>query len=208
MNYLPHNWNVVVLGSWNKSILTPNFIAKNIYKTTDGSPFQVEIPVDLLLPPRIKFNDNICIVDNDKILIETSVSTIDNLITTLNYAKNAIDALPITPVLAAGFNIRFTIEDYQSTLINLLFGSEIDSILARSNYEVLNRNINRTVKLKDGMIGIYINYINNQTLEFQLNFEKESTNVADLKNWLSITPDELNLEIEKCKTIFEESSYE
>lgn len=208
MNFKPHNWNVIILGFWNKAILTPNFVAKNIFKTKDGTPFQVEIPVDLLLPPRIKYNDFVCSVDNKQIVVETNNCTTDKIIEALKFAKNAIEELPVTPVLAAGFNIRYEIEAFNPNLLKLIFGSDIDSAFSKLGYEVINRNVIRTVKFKDGIINTYFNYINNDKFEFQINFEKESKNPDDLKAWLSISLGEINEEISKIMKLFEEGFYE
>lgn len=208
MKFKPYNWNVVIIGFWNKAILTPNFIIEKILKKTQGSIFTVEVPIDLFGPPRIKSDDFIIYVDSKQIIIETVDYTIDKLIIAMEYAKNALIELPVTPCLASGFNIRYIIDDIDPKILKKIIESNIDNLLSTLDYDIIDRSFNRTLKFKDGTIKIIISFLNSEKLEFQINFNKDSSNINQLKDWITISSEELNNEIEKLKKIFLEGSYE
>jgi hypothetical protein len=54
MELEPFDWNVVIAAYWNRAILTPNGIAKRLFKIPEGTAMEVEVPVDLLEPPQVK----------------------------------------------------------------------------------------------------------------------------------------------------------
>jgi hypothetical protein len=207
MNQIPKNWNIVILGFWNKAILTPNFISEKIFRNQPGTIYDIDVPIDLLGPPRVKYENFVVVVESNQLIIETTNCTVENLKKAMDYAKNAIIELPVTPFIAAGFNIRYEFDDIDPRVLSKITESKIDDVLSISDYEIINKIIKRTLKYKDGTINVYINYLNNKKLELQINFNLISNKEEQLKEWISINESELNSEIEKINKIFLESSY-
>lgn len=116
MELIPYNWNVILVGFWNKAILIPNFITDKIFKLEKGTQIEVQVPVDLLAAPRIKYKEYIFFTDKERIIIETNECKTEYLIKALEYAKNVYEVLPVTPVIAVGFNIRYKIDNIDSDL--------------------------------------------------------------------------------------------
>jgi hypothetical protein len=56
LNPQPFNWDVVIVGFWNRAILTPNGIAKRLFKLPEGSGIEVLVPVNSLEPSQVKHN--------------------------------------------------------------------------------------------------------------------------------------------------------
>lgn len=50
-------WSVVVVGRWNRAILTPNGIAKRVFKLAELSQMVVAVPLDGVSPYIVKNPD-------------------------------------------------------------------------------------------------------------------------------------------------------
>jgi len=42
----PSDWSAVVIGRWNRAILTPRGIAQRVFRLPEGTPIQVLVPID------------------------------------------------------------------------------------------------------------------------------------------------------------------
>jgi hypothetical protein len=160
MELIPHNWNVIVVGLWNKAILVPNFVSENIFGNLTGATFNVQIPVNLIGPPRIKNGDFVFIPDNQQIIIEIENCTIENLLKAMDYAKKSIEVLPLTPFFASGFNINYEIRDINTTVLSNIMNSKIDNILSHQDYNIIDKKIVRTLSFNGGQINIIMDFIN------------------------------------------------
>ena len=137
MELIPYNWNVVLLGFWNKAILTPNFISNKIFRNEIGTPINVEVPIDLMGPIRTKYDKFIVFVDSTQVIVEITDCLPATLIKAFEYSKNVLDELPVTPLIAAGFNLRYKITNFDPHELNSLIGTNIDNKIALQQYNIL-----------------------------------------------------------------------
>ena len=107
MPLTPDNWNVVVVGHWNRAILSPNGIAKRLFGLEDGTPVQVLIPLDVVGPYHVRHEKITVIPSNDRLLVQPLHSTFENLMDAMSIARRALEDLPLTPVFAAGINLNY-----------------------------------------------------------------------------------------------------
>ena len=114
-------------GKWNPAILTPKGIAEQIFNKTDDVPFEVLVPLDTMGPPKVRIEGLLVSANFDRFVIDCEKSDWELLEKSKEYCRKAIDALPKTPVSAAGFNIRYQLEEPAEEFLELLKPSLDDS---------------------------------------------------------------------------------
>ena len=189
MNIEPLNWSVVIAGYWNQAILTPAGIAYRLFKKPKEIPVQVEVPLDGLAPYRVKDGPIVVMGEPTRLHISTEPSSYENLQRALEIAHTALKELPETPVLAAGFNIAYQIEDISEIILKYIT-SEIDEALSDKGYQIETRTLRRSIKWEQGEINLEIKSDEQSLGIISLNFEKRSNKVNDLVEWVD-TPIEV-----------------
>ena len=192
----PENWNVVIVGAWNRAILTPSGIARRLYKLPEHHPVEVFVPLDVIAPYQVKHDDVIVTAGSGRLIVEPTICTYDKLYSAMEIGFRALNDLPETPVTAAGFNIRYKTKDSIPAFLDLLEHSWDDKF-SDEDYNIEARSIGRTVKWKDGRIQIVLSKDSDSECELLLNFDKSSSANNDLKSWLSIPIDEIQKEAAK-----------
>lgn len=189
MNIEPLNWSVVIAGYWNQAILTPAGIAYRLFKKDKGTPVQVEVPLDGIAPYRVKDGPIIVMGEPTALRIFTEPPSYESLQRALEIAQIALKELPETPVLAAGFNIAYRIEDISEIILKYIT-SEIDEALSDKGYQIATRTLKRAINWRQGEVNLEINSDEKSLGIISLNFEKKSNNVNDLVEWVN-TPIEV-----------------
>lgn len=158
---------VVLLGNWNKFILSPGWSAKNIFNEPS---LEVEIALDLGLPPRytsahshirmIPTEDNITFValNNDDECFQKMESLAYELVSKLSY----------TPVRAFGINFGFVDDASKNDLLEIFkfsdneqlssFGCQFTFNSIRRRVIVENRTLNLTVSNKGNEVFFDFNF--------------------------------------------------
>src|SRR5438128_129219 len=101
-----YDWNVVVLGHWNRAILTPQGIASRLFQLPPETEIGIEVPMDAIGPFRIANGDLTVMVGTSQLMVEARENNFSSLERAMRVARRAMENLPETPVVAAGFNIR------------------------------------------------------------------------------------------------------
>src|SRR4051812_42213395 len=102
----PGDWNVVVVGRWNRSILTPQGIASRLLQLPPGTEVGIEVPMDAIWPYRVSYGDLVIMVSEQQLIVEAAENSFPSLQRAMRVVYRAMQNLPETPVFAAGFNIR------------------------------------------------------------------------------------------------------
>lgn len=182
------DWNVVIIGRWNRAILTPSGIAKRLFQVTDETPLEVLVPLDQSTPPHVKLGDIIVVAGSDRLLVQSTAHTFAGLSRAMEIARRAIESLPETPLSAAGMNVRFKSTESIEALQRIT-SHEMDSRLSDEGFKIRGRSIRRTVEWKDGQINISVDSDmddhGGQTYTIMLNFHRGSSSIDELKTWLS-----------------------
>lgn len=195
MKQEPCDWNVVIAGSWNRAILTPNGIAKRLFKLPEGTGIQVLVPVDLLQPPKVKHGGIVATVDERRLIIGTETPTWEALAKAMQTGCNALADLPETPVLAAGVNVRFEIRDCVSQVEDIV-QCVLDTHLSDAGYEIVTTGLTRSLRVKDdvfkeGVLNLSLHKKEPGSMRMEVNFHRDSKTPADLIKWLQIPMDKL-----------------
>ncbi len=184
MNIKTHNWNVVIVGHWNTAILTPKGIATRLFCLEDGTAIPVEVPLDGVGPYRVRSEDHglVVMANNNRLIIDLDNADYSSLKQALIVGKRALEKLPETPVIAAGFNLRFRVVDTNEAM--QLFDKEIDNKFSDSDFEIVGRNLTRSLKYGEGTLNIAVAIDDKQECTVNMNFDRNTKNSSDLIKWL------------------------
>lgn len=103
------DWNVVVVGSWNRAILTPGCVKEHLLQLPKNSVVEVQVPVDVPAPPRVKHGGITVTVLGAQLVIDADPPTYEGIKSACQAAARAIRYLDKTPVTAAGINISLSV---------------------------------------------------------------------------------------------------
>jgi len=195
----PFNWDVVIVGQWNKAILTPNGIAKRLFKLPEGTGIEVAIPVNLFGPPQIKYDGIVVRVEDQRLVIGTEKPSYESLSRAMQTGCNALKDLPKTPVIAVGFNVRFKVSDPPSKF-DKIAQTSLDTDLSDAEYEIVSIGLTRKVRIKggifeEGVLNLLVHKEENSPIRIELNFHRDSNSVTDLTKWLDISKADLEKEV-------------
>jgi len=181
----PFSCDVVINGFWNRAILTPNGIAGRLFKLPPGSGIQVEVPLDGLLPARVTIDGLIVTVAARRLVIATETPTYSALDKAKHIAWNALEDLPETPVLSAGFNVRYKAPVENSSFVEKLV-APLDKTLSDLHHEILARTLIRRVRFKEGFLNVACSVEEPETAQLEFNFHRESKDRNALSEWLNM----------------------
>lgn len=181
MRIEPIDWNVVVLGFWNRAILTPAGIGRRLFRVEEGTPLQVEIPLEGLAPYRVRHDGLIVTADSGRLVVATESPSFPSLERAMTAAATAIDSLPETPLSAAGFNTRYHIHEPPADLTAACMMS-LDHRISEADLTISGRQVHRTIKFGEGVLNLEIR--DDTVARVSLNFHLGSTSSNALKTWL------------------------
>ena len=180
----PTDWSVVIAGRWNRAILTPAGIAKRLFNISESSQILVAVPLDGLSPYQVRHqgHDIVAMTDENRLIILATRNTYENMAHAMGAGVNALEALPETPVTAAGYNISFHSEESAPPLAALL-AAPVDDVVAELGKSVEGRSITRSLAYEGGTLNI--TFAGDKTgFKLQCNFNKDSKDIKDLISWL------------------------
>lgn len=178
----PHTWNIIIPGAWNKAIFTPDRIRRDLFGHAQGTPIQLE--VEVLNPGvfRVK-NDEVSVCPTDQsIVFDPLEMTLEGMLKAREVAKKTLEYLPQTPLLAAGMNFRYRLDEAPAALLTSL-KITLDDKFSDLQMLIVGRSIKRTFNHGGGYLNIEI-ATNGAGAEVTYNFHKDSPNSGELIQWL------------------------
>jgi len=181
----PSEWSVVVVGSWNLAILTPNGVATRIFKVEPNTPLEVFVPIDGMAPYQIKSPDGdlVAMCDGDRLSIKAMTMTYETLAKAMAAAVNALEWLPETPYRAAGFNVNYKSDEQLDELTPAL-ESRIDVPLAKADFTISGRATHRSLKFGEGTLKLSIGSDVGGGCDVRCNFHRGTNAREELVEWL------------------------
>jgi len=199
MAFIPANWNIVVLGKWNRAIFTPSRVSQDLFGLSETDPVEVMVPLDVLGPYQIKHEKLVLIPDDERLTIVALECDFETLEKALVISSAAVTGLPKTPLTAAGINVRYTV-DADMGRLGKLVQDDSDNDLSDERFEILARSHRRTLKWNDGRLNIWIDQKEDYSFDLLFNFDLSSTDVNALSQWLSPSVQVIE---QTVKTLFE-----
>jgi hypothetical protein len=185
MSLTPIEWNVVVVGAWNRAILTPSGIATRLFGLESGVPVDVYVAIDTVMPHQVKHDGITVIASRDKLIVQPEQCSFDKLQQAMQIASRAIEKLPETPVSAAGINVKYDLKESFVALQHLVHHDLCDEQLSSCGYEIIGRALVRSLKFGDGQINFSASEETEKRSTIQFNFHRGSDKGGDLKLWLA-----------------------
>lgn len=192
----PHSWTVVIVGRWNRAILTPAGIATRVFKD-DPKQIFVAVPLDGVSPYQVKhLSQNIvAMTDETRLLIATENTDYETLGYAMKAGVNALHSLPETPVVAAGFNINFHSTDVPPEIATLL-AANVDTNLADLGHPIVARGVVRSFEYGRGRLNVTVSW-ESDGFGLVCNFHRGSTTPSDLIEWLQTPTEEVKRTVQR-----------
>jgi len=142
------NFSIVVIGAWNPSIFSAEWITKNLIEDEDNIGVEIAFPIeDATAPRRIQFSEFTFFPGRKKLEITPNSATLEGMQKCSSIVAKIMSLLSHTPVTDVGINFGF-IETNPSENLNALFDlNDAPEILAK--YTSSEVNINRLLKSND-----------------------------------------------------------
>lgn len=198
MSFRPFNWNVVVLGVWNRAIFTPQWIAEFLFEVPKDTPVEVEVPLNVPTPPRVK-KDGIAVSVGPGLEVSTESCDYPMLERACVCACRALAELPRTPVSAAGFNLRYRSDEAPRELLDAM-ACGIDNAISDAELQIVRRDVTRRLEWRAGVINVEIEIDESGATTISLNFHKGSEIGSELKSWLETPMDDVRARAETLLT--------
>lgn len=156
---------LVVVGTWNVSIFTPEWVKENVLI---GKDFQILFPVNIM--NSLKFvvpNKYSLAVNGNRLEFQLNDNCDVCSKELLEPVRNVLRSLIHTPVSSFGINYVFKTNEQPGLLSTLPHTNEIKDAL---NSEVESTEVTRSIKLQDGNILNFKIYQKGQETNFDFNF--------------------------------------
>jgi len=203
MSLTPADWNVVVLGRWNRAILTPQGIITELFGQPEGTQFRIEVPVDCIGPYRVWYDELVVMADWNQLIVEAAQSNYESLARAMAVAHRAAETLPVTPLSAAGYNVRYRGElgSNQPQSLSEAAQHMWDSRFVDAGYPLVRRGLSRTVEWEGGRIQVSFSSEQNGPVALEINFERGGNRDA-MMEWLRIPAEDVRSQVENiCRKV-------
>jgi len=199
----PGEWNVVVLGAWNRAILTPAWIAETVLGLPKGSPLEVLVPLDAFAPFQVRHGGLMVTPIPGQLLIGVEPASAESLEAAMRAMKRAIDDLPRTPLRACGINIRYVSSEPGDKLIERT-RSKTEELLSGSGYELRVRRRGESLTFKEGTLNFIADIPTTGSTTLTFNFDRPCSTRDDAIGWLIRPATEYVSEAEKVLSLVAE----
>jgi len=189
MKIIDGSWSLVIVGKWNRYILNPSWVGKNLF---GEEQIKVEFPVNNPdLPPRYVTADNIIFIPaTHRINFIAQEPYSDKMLTKIGgMSRVLLQTLSHTPISAIGANFGFEQSSDKFESLNLFKFHDSDK-LADNELILKSSEIRREFEICNRLLNFKIIY-NENKVTFDFNFHY---NVSNSTEALDILVDTLLLE--------------
>jgi len=183
MQLEPFDWSVVVIGRWNRAILTPAGIGHRLFKVDEGTPLEVLIAIDALGPPFVKHDGLTVVAGSDRLIVQPDALNSAGLEKACAIARNAISSLPETPLTAIGINLKYKCDDYFEPIDNAL-ASDIDTRAAELELKRIESQLQNSYVFEAGRVNVMVAMGEDGKRTLAFNFELQNNKKDDHLAWL------------------------
>lgn len=184
MKILDDSVSIVLVGKWNKYILDPEWIAKNLF---NEEKIQVEFPIlNFDLPPRFSHENIRIVLNKDRLeffALSYSKSVFDRI---EEMIKTVTNILKHTPTGAFGINFEYNTDSNDQRLLELFEFSDNNGIIDsdESLPSITEMAITRTLELDDRKIKFTLKKTD-LNISFRFNFHYVVKNADEINSKIS-----------------------
>jgi hypothetical protein len=194
-------WNTIVVGNWNRAILTPAWIGKHLFGLDTGTPVEVNVPLDEYRPYQIKHGGVVVIPSSIHLIVKPVDNEFLDLGKAAAIAAKTIGELPRTPLTAAGINCAFKADGPLDKLSEITTHST-DNPLVDADFRIASRGSRRSLKWHEGHINVLVDDDDDEGRTIQFNFHLSDKQEANLVAWLSRPIEEIEDVVKKILKIY------
>lgn len=181
MKIVDGTWSVVIVGKWNRYILTPEWIGKKIFEQDE---FEVQFPVNRPeLAPRYKSSNNILFmpaIHKCQFIAQPPYDN-DMLTKMSSYIRKLVTILEHTPVTAFGNNFGFEVDSDKFGFLGLFNLADTGPFLGK-RLDPTTTEIKRQFPIDKHFLNFTIIH-NQEKVNFDFNFHynvSQPTEIAEL----------------------------
>lgn len=179
------DWNVVVVGAWNRSLFTPDRVRRHVLGLESPVKLAVQVVLDFDEPPRISYENLVVSADTKQLLVTALVPTFEGLQKAMQCAGRAVAWLPETPFRAVGINIRLKVP-LPCPAITRHLDSALDLPLSDKGCEIVQRSSGRTLRQGDGrIVNVGITSAEDENALIEINFHSEANAANEITEFLA-----------------------
>ena len=175
--------SIVLVGSFNPAILTPQWIARNALGVEAGENIQVQMIAPVVgfgAMPQYSFNGITYTPSFQNVtflLANLDVQGREHVATTI---AAILEQLPHTPVVGLGFNFGFTVTTPTETLLNLLSPSGELAESFPDGATTVGRNWGNTLEWGNSIVSVQ-SQLDNEVVSVDVNFHHNVTSANEAR---------------------------
>jgi hypothetical protein len=189
------DWNITIVGFWNRAIYTPAGISRRLFRLAATTPVQVLIPIDQPAPYQVQHEGLTVSVGSDRLVVQPDRASFEGMVSAMEIGRRALDDLPHTPLLAAGFNLRY-MSDGPVGALGEITANDWDKRLSDEGFVIQEWTVTRSVRRQNGRINVTVTQKEDLTFSMLLNFHLQSDDVSRLRAWIDIPAADIQREVE------------
>lgn len=177
MKIKEESWNIVIAGKWNRYILTPDWVGKNIFEQQD---LKVEFSMNMSLPPRFAASDVRFYPANEAVIFAPVLLDDATLSKAELMAAKLIQELKHTPITAFGINFGFIDAEPDAALCALFDTTDKDR-LGGVGCEIKTSVITRMISFENRVVNLAIanDEAGNITFDFNFHYDVNGASGAE-----------------------------
>jgi hypothetical protein len=180
MKIKSESYSLIIAGSWNRHIFTPEWVSRNIFK---ADQVQIEFPINAIGPLRFEYQ-KVRLIPAANRLLFIALDNQDETLKKIETMANSIsDLLPHTPVTAFGINFGFVDNVANSVELLSIFNIADNERLSSVNAEIKLCMIQRKVII-DGTTILLTLSKDPSNMNFDFNFHFDIKALVELKTIL------------------------
>jgi hypothetical protein len=172
---------LVIVGKWNKYILSPNWVANTIF---EEATLNVDFPLRLDLPSKYTSpTSNITFIPSEDRVIFIPPNFEESTLTKIEKMSHTLlTHLSYTPIIAFGINICFVEKD--NAALYALFNISDNDKLSESGFQISTNSVVRNLKSDNGQILNFKITQKANEITFEFNFHYPVKNATEAREKL------------------------
>lgn len=175
MKPVPDSWSIVLAGMWNVGILHPDWLAKNLFDSTE---LKIEIPIGPIGLLRVSSGGVRVLTGLDRVQFTPAALDDESLRRTETLARKLLQTLPHTPMTAIGVNFAFREDDPDSALLSHFQDTDASAIVD-AGFTLESHAAVRRIKQADGQLVNFKVERHDEAVLFDFNFHSPVGNAGD-----------------------------
>ncbi len=184
MKIFQENSTMVLAGSWNPAILTPQWIAQTVFGLKAGESFPVEI--DMIVAngamQKMRFLGLSCVASSQFLIFFFDSQNTESCSVAVKSARKILEVLSHTPVTGVGFNMQFLLSETKPEFLNRFQSIDLDDEVPGA--DVVSKGWSMKLNTVENLISITSTYEGGSG-RIEMNFHHSATTADEARAYLA-----------------------